>query len=85
MNRFEKYLNGIYRPNPQPWKHRVLFWLAFAILLATMAAGYAQHEYDYANNGIWFLFAVSGTFGLSGVLVSLFGNDFWVAMLLGRP
>ncbi len=85
MNRIERWINGIYRPNPQPWKRRVLRRISLALLV--LALSVAMLLYLFAElNGLWcWLFAVVGSIGMTGLWVSLWGSDFWVALFLGRP
>jgi hypothetical protein len=33
--------------------------------------------------GLWVVIGIFGVLGLAGLVVALFGSDFWVALLLG--
>jgi len=84
MNKLESWLNRTYKPNPQPWKRKVLFWVSVVLLLIVSIAGYLQYTLQYSGKGVLLLLGLFGFLGGTGFLVSLLGNDFWVAMILGR-
>ena len=84
MNRFEGWLNRIYKPYPEQRKRKVLFWLSSFIVCAVVAGGFSQYIYNYAGPEIWWLFGLFGVLGFGGLYASIFGSDFWVALILGR-
>jgi hypothetical protein len=84
MNRFERWLDRVYAPNPQPWKRRVLFWISSITLIIVAIAGVAQFRFAFAPGEFWLLLALFGVLGIAGLHTSIFGSDFWVAVMLGR-
>jgi hypothetical protein len=83
MNKLEKFLNKIYKPQIKPWKRKRLFWISLIIFLISIFAVYIQYSYQYFNNEIYSLCALFGFISSSGLLVSKFGSDFWVAIIYG--
>ncbi len=83
MNWFEAWLDRIYKPTPKPWKRKALFWLSLFILVATVFGGYTQHIYAYSGIEIWWVYGFFAALGLAGMLISMFGSEFWVALFLG--
>lgn len=80
MNRLERRLNKFYRPTPAPWKRPVLLLLSLLILGGCAAAVALVPSIP---PGLWFVLAIFAVLGLGGLVVALFGSDFWVALLLG--
>ena len=78
-------LEEIYHPRPAPWKRPVLLWLSVAILALCALGGSAQIEYHWTNNGVWLVIGLFGVLSVTGVGVALFGDDWWVALVLGAP
>lgn len=85
MNRIEKWLAKTYNTKPAKWKRPTLLFLSLVILTSCILAGYAQVQYQWTNDSVWYVIGLFGFASIIGIWVSLFGNDFWVAMILGKP
>ena len=85
MGRFRRFIDRTCSPRPAKWKRPVLFALSIIILAAVSAGGWAQLEYRWTGDDVWLVLVPFGVLGILGVLVSVFGSDYWVAVVLGRP
>jgi hypothetical protein len=85
MSRLRRFIDRTYSPRPAKWKRPALFALSVAIVAAVVAGGWAQLEHPWSNDGIWLVLLFFGAIGIIGLLVSIFGSDYWVAVVLGRP
>jgi hypothetical protein len=85
MGRLRRFIDRTYSPRPAKWKRLVLLVLSFAILVAVCAGGWVQLLYRWTNDGVWLVLILFGVLGIVGLLVSVFGSDDSVALVLGRP
>lgn len=86
MSRVRRFIDRHYSPKPAKWKRPTLFALGLAMTVAAVIGGWAQMRHSWMPNGEWWLLvAAFGVLGVAGILVSLFGSDYWVAVTLGRP
>jgi antibiotic biosynthesis monooxygenase (ABM) superfamily enzyme len=85
MNRFEKWLDKKYNPKPAKWKRPTLLCLSLVIFTLCSLGGYTQVQYQWTNNEIWYVIGLFGFLSIIGLWISVFGNDFWVAIILRRP
>jgi hypothetical protein len=85
MNRIERWIKDKYNPTPAPWKRPILATISILILFACLTASYYQIELHWTNNGIWYVIGLFVPISLISLLISIFGNDFWVAAILGKP
>ena|GEM_PF-2512510 len=85
LRRFENWTRRVYQPKEAKWKRPVLLILSILVGIVCFVAGYTQIHYHWTNNGIWLVIGLFGLFSLTGFFVSVFGKDYWVALVLGRP
>jgi intracellular septation protein A len=84
MKRFEKWLKKYYRPEPQPWKRKALFWLSLFVIAVVTIGGYNQYIYHYTSDEVWWLYGFFAILAIGGLFTAIFGNEFWVALFLGK-
>lgn len=84
MSSFKARIDRIYQPRPAPWKRPVLFWLSTFIGLLCAVGGWMQLQHHWTNDGVWLAIAFFGVLSAAGIGVALFGDDWWVALMLGR-
>lgn len=65
------------------WKRPALLLLSLIIALTCGIAAWAQAHHQFADNGIWLLIVLFGFLSIAGIIAALFGDDWWVALVLG--
>ena len=58
--------------------------LSLVIAIICGVAAWVQMHHPFANDSIWLLIAVFGLLSFAGVVAALFGDDWWVALVLGE-
>ena len=85
LDKFEQWTRRVYKPKEAKWKRPALLIISSLVGFACAAAGYAQVVHQWTNNGVWLVIGLFGVFSGLGLFVSLFGKDYWVALVLGKP
>lgn len=83
IEKFEAWTKRVYSPREAKWKRPVLLGLSTVIGLLCVVGAYAQINYHWTNDGVWLVIGLFGIFSIIGLLVSLFGKDYWLALVLG--
>ena len=83
LKKIENFLRKTYKPKEAPWKRKVLFFLSLGLIIGSSISAYTQYYYHWTNNGVWIVIALFSFMSLSGLLVSIFSKDFWIAFVLG--
>jgi hypothetical protein len=60
-------------------------WLSVTILALCVFGGWAQIQHHWTNNGVWLVIGLFAVLSVAGVGTALFGDDWWVALVLGAP
>jgi hypothetical protein len=85
IRKFEQWSKRVYKPKEAKGKRPVLFILSLFIVIACIVASYTQLKYHWAVNEMWLVIGLFGFLSTIGLFVSIFGSDYWVALILGRP
>jgi hypothetical protein len=83
MGRLRQRLEQIYHPKVAPWKRPVLFGLSILGAVACLAAAWAQVQHHFTNDGVWLVIGLFGVLSVAGIITAIFGDDWWVALMLG--
>ena len=83
LENFERWARHRYRPKEASWKRPALFLMSLLTAVVCAALAYAQIKYSWTNDGLWLLLGLLGVVSISGLLVSVFAKDFWVALVMG--
>ncbi len=83
--KFESWTRRVYSPREAVWKRPVLFVVSVVIGILCAVGAYIQIQYQWTNDGVWWLIGLFCFLSIVGLLVSIFCKDYWVALVLGAP
>jgi hypothetical protein len=83
MSDLRRRLDRTYKPSVAAWKRPVLLLLSLIIGVGCGAAAWALIHHQQESGGVWLIIGLFAILSVAGMIAALFGDDWWVALVLG--